>query len=150
MLYFNKVAFILFTVFASHVASKDGCRQCTGFSTLSFTDYISEAQAWTFLKNSIGTCATGSDVEVTRSVPIDCKSSCAGEDNLCIGPGVLICRSWVFHLTVWRFCGNGGSVSLNKGSVCDGQICATTNYLGMDCHKSVVCKSRCNCANCGC
>lgn len=139
MLNIIKVLVVLVSLFAGSLAGKNSCRQCVGNYNLQFPNYVSRAQATSFMKTSMGSCATGNDYNIVDVGPGDCAG---GNKNLC--------RVWVFNLRVWRYCGNGGSVDLKKTNHGIGSLVASLDELSLTCTQSVECRGSCNCAECGC
>lgn len=137
-------------------SGKNSCRQCTGVMNYEFNNFISVDDALEFLKTSIGDCTTGQILDLTtaHAGPADCQYRCRpGETGpQCLEPGATIakCKYWYFNLTVYRYCGNGGSVKLEKGEHCAAGLCAIKESLTLTCTKSVGCVGNCNCAQCGC
>lgn len=130
---------LVLSVFTELAASRNGCRRCGGGYQFLFNDYFDEARARDFLKGSLSFCATGSQFLVT-GVQI----------NNCVTPGSRQCKFWNFDLEVYRYCGNGSSVTVGRSSYCVGTVCARAQYLSLKCSESVDCKERCNCYDCGC
>lgn len=151
-----QVVFFAICIFAGNAASQAPCRQCTGTHTVTFSAGISERLATSFIMDSLKNCATGGLINITKVDKYLCHTACGATSGKppnvkCTQPGTLNCEKWVFSLTTWRYCGNGGSVVLNRGVFCDSKlICSLTDSLSLTCTKSVVCGGECDCENCGC
>lgn len=121
---------------AGFTVGRNGCRQCGGKQSIYFTRAAAPLEAYAFFQSSLGRCATGNQYQVDVIVPDDCDS--------------LLCKSYVFYLKIWRYCGNGGTVDLKRTDHCIAGLCAATDDLNLSCRNSVDCKGTCNCAQCGC
>lgn len=138
-------------------ASHNSCRQCMGNQAITFKTRVSQDSATSFFKASLGSCATGNDYYVQLVEPSDCLIPCVVEaiDNnkrrYCQKFGEKVCLTYKFNIRVWRYCGNGGSVTLNKGAHCSIQgFCVASDSLSLSCNRSVQCRGDCTCSNCGC
>lgn len=134
-----KVALIMIANFSVLVAGRWGCRQCIGYQGIVFTEYVAEAQAIDFFFGSLGNCGTGDDYAITNKIADQCEDQ-ESENKLC--------KSWVFELDFWRYCGNGGLVAVNKGSHCINGICSSRDFRNMKCSMSVNCRGNCDSAQC--
>lgn len=135
---------VLSHVARSVMAGKKSCRQCSGLLELKFDSYASEALARDATRRFISACATGNQFEITG----------VNTEGLCGGLDTIICKHWVIKLTIWRYCGNGGTVLKAKQGTpkvltCDGNVACTANsVLTMSCHKSVECAGDCILSQC--
>lgn len=146
------ILYILLLLLAGLTTGKNSCRQCIGAQRITFETHISLDLATTFFKRSIGNCATGGELEIHRVEKYDCRAPCISEmpNGDCGVSGPSICTEYNFKIRVWRYCGNGGSLVLNKGTHCIDNECARTDDLGLTCYLSVGCKGKCDCKNCKC
>lgn len=140
MLPFLKALTILIFFFLEQATSLKSCRQCSGAERITFNTYVSYDQSLAFFRTSLGGCATGNDYLVLVSYFSDCMSH----------TGPPLCKYWVYVVKIWRYCGNGGRVSLDKGIHCSDNLCAIYDNLSLSCTKSVECRGECTCAQCGC
>lgn len=155
MLFDYQAILITFHFFAGHAMGLNGCRQCTGTKIIIFNNPVSEDQAMEFFKTSLGNCATGDDYDAYRGVAEGCQLPCVRpvvgpRTTSCAQFGPVRCPKWTFTLKMWRYCGNGGSVTLNKSDHCSAGVCAISDNLRLVCTRSVRCLGDCNCAECGC
>lgn len=166
---FCKSFFILVLFLVSFGYGRNGCRQCTGEKAVTIMDYVTEAQALLYVRASFGNCATGNEYEFTGSVHNNCETRCLKNPRNpsapCSYPKEPLCKNWVFSMTIWRYCGNGGEVYLRKvdqGSFdprvhrprpnypCFNGLCAYQDDLHLECTKSVDCHGKCDCPACVC
>lgn len=138
------------SLYAALGSCRNSCRQCQGVQRLSFDYYTREDVATNFWKASIGNCATGAELDVIGKLNTDCRGYCVEwSDDECV-KFIDICKNWFFTLKIWRYCGNGGSVNMNKGKHCINNICATQDNFSFSCSHSVDCHGDCHCDQCGC
>lgn len=136
--------------------SKNGCRACEGTQSLTFSAGITQEAATSFLVQSVLGCATGDEYQIDRIDRGGCQTDCLREggvppDTQCAAEGPQKCHIWLFNIKIWRYCGNGGLLTLRRGSYCDKfSICSLTDTLTLTCHKSVECHTKCDCSKCGC
>lgn len=142
----KSIHFLILIFVGLVLGGEDSCRQCQGTQSIAFDTYTSPAAAEQFFRFSIGYCATGEDYWIDLVEKKDCTIQYTKGSTL----GSFVCLNYVFHIRVWRYCGNGGTVELPKFDHCQGKLCASTDNLNMKCHKSVHCRSDCNCDACGC
>lgn len=131
-----KSVILLISLLLSGSLARYGCRLCKGRSSFAFTNPVSKVAAEKFLKDSMGTCATGGQYIITSND----ASECVGSN----------CKVYDFWLTVYRYCGNGSKVTLSKFDHGSGGIVAHLEYLELHCTQSVECAETCVCAQCGC
>lgn len=151
MITFTKLLVVLTTLLAVR-AGKNSCRQCVGSQSLLFNAYTHPIDALNLFESSLGSCATGKDYEVTSVVEDNCTEPCLDPVPYreCRNRAPKVCKKYTFNLKVWRYCGNGGSVSLRKTNHCSAGVCSASDYLSLTCYQSVECRGDCNCAQCGC
>lgn len=149
-----KAFLVVLFVFADLVLSKYGCRQCKGTAVLKLSQYESIGNVASFFAENFNRCATGNDYLFDRVDKTDCQPECMRSDGpKCIQKGdPTLCLTYTYSLTIWRYCGNGGSVSLKRPTLClidlKGGPC---QYLiDVQCTKSVNCQGNCDCKFCGC
>lgn len=140
MLQIFRLAFVCLSLIFGTAVARNGCRQCTGSIKLNFKNYVSLYELSTYLDGSLGRCATGKQYDRTLIAEYGCMTA-----NY-----EVICKNWNIGLKVWRYCGNGGKVSLRQDNVCVGNICVSLDQLELKCSKSVDCKETCDCDLCGC
>lgn len=145
----------LVAVFWGFVVARNGCRQCTGTHSIRFNGYANELQATSFLHATLGSCATGNDLESLVILATECTLPCieaqySPTKRKCLKYGPLACKAWEFDLTVWRYCGNGGAVSVTKGNHNIDTWYVEEDTLQLTCVKSVECRGTCHCNQCGC
>lgn len=124
--FFKSVVILLSSVATLVVGTK--CRQCKGKQVIAFNNDISEEHATDFFRSSIAPCATGNDYlidTITRNG-----------------------NTWTFAVTVWRYCGAGGSNYLGIGAYCYRGICVTSDVRVLSCFKTVKCDGHCDIALC--
>lgn len=138
--------FLLWVILYAGIAhSRNGCRQCEGFETIWFRNKASLADATAYMRASLGNCATGNDYSILLAVGTvcdDCVGRCPDDK--------LICYRWWFDLRIWRYCGNGARLMLDKRSFCNNGLCSFKDFLSLECLKSVECRGDCKCRTCGC
>lgn len=140
-----KLLVFLVLLFALLIFGKNGCRQCHGWQTISFTKGLNKEQATKFFRTSIEKCATGTQYEITlvsNDYCGSCSPSCLEEQKVCL--------VWRFYLQVWRYCGNGYRAEVIKEGFCNNGFCAANDFLSLVCTKSVDCIGTCDCKVCGC
>lgn len=137
MLNIFKLAFVLASA-ALCLANLDpkSCRRCHGTFNVNLNLAVSKQDAVNYVVGTLGRCATNAEIDIGVPTTPGCSPGGA-------------CKVWSFPVTAWRYCGNGGLVSLDKTNQCNGGLCGNTT-LRMGCDKSVVCHSDCNCVECGC
>lgn len=136
MVNFLRLVFFLLAARVAHAIAHNSCRQCNGLHKFLFTSYVTPDAAKSFLKASIGSCATGAELDIASYTTDVCQGDA--------------CKYYYFTINVWRYCGNGGSVIIKRKSHCIAGVCNEGEYLGLTCTQSVVCHGDCNCAQCGC
>lgn len=146
---------VLVSLLVTLTLGKNGCRQCIGSQQIGFDYFNTRENALAFFRASLGNCATGSDYEIQSVEPSVCLRECASGSggaqlSECTEYKDTKCRAWLFKVKVWRYCGNGPSVSLKKGKYCIGSKCVTGDTLELQCKNSVDCMAACNCKKCGC
>lgn len=152
MLNFLKVSYVILALFSSKVLGQ-GCQQCTGTQTLTFTNYILPERATTFFLTKFWECATGRDYKINGVTSSNCLTGCISRDMAgnCVQTGNLPqCKTFNINVSAWRYCGTGGSVKLTKNNYCLGVDCAVQNELVMTCTRNVQCGGTCYCNQCGC
>lgn len=152
---FNAVILLLISLLSCSSVAKNGCRQCTGFKTISFGVYTSQSAAFAYFRASLGNCATGDDYQLIRVETVDCIRHCdnaavEGHHTFCGRYSDYSCKHWTFILKAWRYCGNGPSVNFSVDNNCIGSKCALSESLSLVCSRSVECKGTCDCGLCGC
>lgn len=155
MLNIPQILCVLIGLFATNAIGANSCRLCTGHQIMVFDHQVGQDAVAAFFKTSIGNCFTGNDYQLELIETQDCLNPCLmieqdGNVKKCIKYGDKICRQWKFILKVWRYCGNGGAVTLHRTNLCSNGLCAPTVNLDLTCNASVQCRSTCNCAQCGC
>lgn len=140
MLNFIKVAFLVLSLLANNVLSRNSCRQCKGEQTLIFKDYTTQNEAREYLAKTFGSCATGQQYIFSVNSTGTCLQ----------GTSEPSCKYWNLEIMAWRYCGNGGKVDLKQANVCVGNVCTAMDNLLMKCWKSVECTGDCHCNQCGC
>lgn len=148
-----KALFILVAVFSSNVlGGHNSCRQCSGKQVMLFNNHITQDQATSFFRNSIGSCATGGQLNIDQVEADACQFDCLkwNGSQCALHGGPMRCSKWVFWIKVWRYCGNGGAVNITNTQHCSAGVCTTSDTLSMTCNRSVECRGDCNCAQCGC
>lgn len=143
----------LLALFSGEAVAKRGCRQCKGTHHAVFTGYAGESEALAFFRNSLGKCATGGDYEILDIVPKSCVDPCPESirrEKNCVNRGTDMCMEYILYYTVWRFCGNGPSVFINRGNHCSAGLCSSTDILSLTCNLSVGCNEECDCKKCAC
>lgn len=138
MLSFFKIALVFISLYATVNAGAKSCRQCTGTQYIDFKTYVTLEDVAEYLDKSLGPCATGMEFGVTGYY--NTASTCL--------PNTQKCKSWHVGLNVWRYCGNGGTVSKSRPGFCNGGICAFNDNLNLKCTQSVECHSGCDLPNC--
>lgn len=134
MVHFLQIAVILVSLISS-IKARNGCRQCVGAKAITFKPYVTRDQAEQYVKASFGDCATGNDYTYlgVNSVTDTCQP----------GTNPVECKTWMVGFNVWRYCGNGPSVILNKFDVCSDGWCVVSDKLKLECSKSVECDNKC-------
>lgn len=133
---------VLLSFLTTVVSGKNSCRKCSGTQVLDFAVKVDADEATLFGIESLKECATGGDFTVNFAEPVELVYPCAvGYPQTC--------RVWRLHLTIWRYCGNGGSVALYKGHACHGWVCVLTDFLNLLCYESVECRGECESDKCG-
>lgn len=132
----HKIVDFFFLLSVCLAVTPKSCRQCDGKYLVIFNSYVSEAQAREFIKTSLGGCATGNEYLLFNPGSNDCLGT--------------TCKDWFFDMKAWRYCGNGGSVTLKKDNHGIGGLMALKDYMGLTCTRSVECHGNCNCVQCGC
>lgn len=140
MLNVVKAIFVLVSIFAGLAVSipHNSCRQCFGVYGATFNKAVNQAQALAFLKTSMGDCSTGKEYDFNFSQNTGCQDRSANP----------ACYAWEFKVNLWRYCGNGAVVILDKKNHCIGGLCANTEGLNVQCSKSVECHGNCNVVQC--
>lgn len=135
------------------VSARNGCRQCTGVQRITFKTGLLKSDALKFFNGSFLPCATGNNYQLDGVTGTDCELRCIDEYPglvpRCVLYG-LFCKVWSINMRVWRYCGNGGSVHLERGSHALKEITSETDTLSLTCTKSVQCQWNCHCDQCGC
>lgn len=154
MLILIRLVILTLPIFLGRALSGNSCRQCSGTHTLSFPNFVTEDNGLAFVEYSLGNCVTGYDYYVEKTEKRNCQTPCmsisGSPGHQCLQYAPLECKDWIFHLKIWRYCGNGGSVNLPKGHNCSPAVCADVDTLTLNCNKSVGCKGNCDCKKCGC
>lgn len=135
------VTLIVLVLLGRQVRAINGCRQCTGLKKMKFVDYLEHPEAVYLAVTSLKGCATG-NVFVFKNVQAIKTSGCTFDGDSC--------KEWWFDMDIWRYCGNGKKVLLNKGYYCIANFCVETDNMELTCTKSVKCDGDCNCKDCGC
>lgn len=125
----------------SGTVARNSCRQCTGTYTMDFVEFRSYSDVQKYLQEVLGICATGRQFEITSTSVSDCFTG---------STSIAVCKTWILGVRVWRFCGNGPTVYLNRQNICSTLYCTSTEVLNLKCTKSVGCANRCNSKLCGC
>lgn len=137
----QKFALMFISILASRAVARHGCRRCTGIYSFYLDDFLTESQARIHLKESLGTCATGSEFW-TQSLDSNTCDETSRDYR---------CKYWSFKIMVFRYCGNGGSVLRALQKVCGDEIgCFFRDYLSLICTQSVKCAGNCDCVKCAC
>lgn len=149
-----KILLAFLSIFASLVAANNSCRQCSGYQHITFNNKVTEQQALSFFRSSLGSCATGNDYYLEKVQSSNCYYPPAtqyvgGKTDYTVYTAPT-CLDWTFTVKIWRYCGNGGKVTLRRTQNCISGVCASINNLELVCYKSVQCRGTCNCAECGC
>lgn len=144
------ITFIMFGHMTKFAESENGCLQCTGVHSIYFGEFTSQTRAVAFVRASLDGCATGNDYEMTPKTQIDCTVSCPRSGQGCTPPGVTVCKSWEFDLTVWRYCGRSSLINRDKSHRSPGGVYAPSDTMRLNCDRWVDCKSACSCDYCGC
>lgn len=140
MLSVIRLTFILLSLFAGRSAAYNGCRQCYGSLEVNFQTQVTQAQATNFMSSNLEGCATGNQIAILGySNP---TNDCA------VGASPPRCKIWNISMRVWRYCGNGGVLKVNKVLQCFNNICSNFLNLDMTCTKSVGCIGKCDAAAC--
>lgn len=139
MLAFIHFATILISLLLSNVVARNGCRQCFGEYSITFTYPVGRDVADNVVSPGVAGCATGDNWETTA----------ARSAGICLTTtGPTACTTWIYAINVWRYCGNGGSVSLSKPRVCSPAGYCGVSKLTMSCRKSVECIGKCEPKQC--
>lgn len=123
-----KAGVILISVCAALVLGTK-CRQCKGKQIIVFQKAMTEERATDFFRRSIYDCATGNDYSIDQIEQAGNK--------------------WTFSITVWRYCGTGGSNYVSRGTYCPLGICALSDDRTLTCYKTVDCAGYCDKSECG-
>lgn len=134
------IQLVFFSLFLAGIAkAKHSCRQCSGRHTIRFNTFVGHDAAAAFSANSLSNCATGKELNVKGFLPGMCKYQDTSS-----------CLEWNFDYDVYRYCGNGGLVSLKKTEECFDKTCSVSEDITFTCVKSVRCATTCFCKMCGC
>lgn len=137
---------LVFATLINCTVARNGCRQCIGNSIVSFDRYISRDLFKYYLSGTLEPCITGKQYEVVLWTGSDCDvKNCKRPE--CEMPD---CKTWKASYQMWRYCGNGSQVFLDKKNQCVGTLCASDDRLRLKCNKSVDCVGTCECRDCGC
>lgn len=120
--------------------ASNSCRQCFGEAVISFKTFISEDDASTFVQKQINQCATGGEFGFEPTRQIGCKYF--GDTKKCI--------SYIYKISAWRYCGNGGSVYVDWSGRYAYSVQALSAQMDLHCKQSVRCHGDCKCSECGC
>lgn len=135
----NAVYFLLLFCAGSTLA-RNGCRQCLGVQTIVFQDKVNYDVAVGILAKTIDDCATGNQYHIDGYANDELNCGLAG--------GRLMCKVWRLNITVWRYCGNGGSVNRNLANETFNGTYCIKNSLVLTCDKSVNCANKCYANDC--
>lgn len=133
-----KLAFLLVSLLASCAAAARSCRQCSGTLTIEFPRPVLRGVANIFVPSPLKGCATGGQYRVDNA---------HGENCVALADPTP-CTKWVFDITAWRYCGNGGSVNKNGIPDCVDGLCPVSSVISMGCRKSVTCAAKCDSNTC--
>lgn len=106
--------------------------------TLWLKDHYNYDEITSYLQFTLGKCATGSQYVITGFTSSDCSYV----------DGQRACSQWTLDVKTWRYCGNGGRVSLNRKDICISFVCTDIEKLDLRCYKSVECVGTCEMDQC--
>lgn len=127
---------ILTSLFVSAAIAANSCRQCYGDLTIVYPAFVSLGTSNAYVKPVLAGCATGDEFDTTA----------VRHGNDCYDYATYTaCKTWIYTLRVWRYCGNGAKAIKSRTKICDGgSFCASTSFLDLTCYKSVSCAGSCD------
>lgn len=142
MLSIVKIAVLVLSLFSGDVLAKNGCRQCVGWLTITFKQFMDRTDIPTYVRLALSdkNCATGGQIQVGRMTPIN--------DSCRRNYGIDSCYSWKINIRPWRYCGNGGSAVGSWKDRCFNGYCAGLESLLLTCTQSVACSGTCTPSDC--
>lgn len=142
-----KVFCLVLSVFIRRAVSRFSCRQCSGDVTVHFDGYVQPKDADDHFSKNFVPCQTGNAYQIKLTVRSDCQQDCLeSRKGVCIQKGnPQLCQTAKYSVHVWRYCFNGGSVTVDKHQDCTyGEYSGPCHYqVNFVCTHSVKCKGSC-------